>query len=241
MTDKPKDPGTEVATVTPSRLLELAVEKGADIESMTKLLDLQERWEANEAKKAYEVAIAEFKKEPPTLVRDKDVSFGTTSYSHASLDQISAVIGKALAAQGLSHRWKVNQTDNFIGVTCVISHVLGHSEGTYMQAQPDQSGGKNAIQAVGSTTTYLERYTLLAATGLAVQDQDDDGAGATAMISDEEKATIVAKMKETSADTARFLKYMGVKSVDEIRASEFNKAMEALKTVAAKKEKEKAT
>jgi hypothetical protein len=42
----------------------------------------------------------------------------------------------------------------------------------------DDSGNKNKIQQAGSTVTYLQRYTLLAVTGLSTQDQDDDGQGA---------------------------------------------------------------
>ena len=61
-----------------------------------------------------------------------------------------------------------------IRVSCIITHVLGHSEQVSLQCGADQSGKKNNIQAVGSTVTYLERYTLLAATGIAVKDQDDD-------------------------------------------------------------------
>lgn len=65
-----------------------------------------------------------------------------------------------------------------IRVTCVLTHSRGHSERVWLQAARDDSGNKNSIQAVGSTVTYLQRYTLLAATGMAVQDQrDDDGAG----------------------------------------------------------------
>jgi hypothetical protein len=44
-----------------------------------------------------------------------------------------------------------------------------------MSAPDDQSGGKNAIQARGSTVTYLQRYTLLSAFGLVAADEDDDG------------------------------------------------------------------
>jgi hypothetical protein len=47
-----------------------------------------------------------------------------------------------------------------------------------MEAGADVSGKKNAIQSVASSITYLSRYTLLAATGLAAVDMpDDDGAG----------------------------------------------------------------
>ena len=52
---------------------------------------------------------------------------------------------------------------------------MGHSEETTLKAPPDTSGSKNSIQAIGSTVTYLERYTLLAATGMAAAGMDNDG------------------------------------------------------------------
>jgi hypothetical protein len=39
---------------------------------------------------------------------------------------------------------------------------------------------KNAIQQVASTTTYLQRYTLLAITGMSTKGMDDDGRGTRA-------------------------------------------------------------
>ena len=61
-------------------------------------------------------------------------------------------------------------------MTCVLSHRDGYSEETTLTAGADDSGKKNSIQAIGSTTTYLQRYTLKLALGLATQDRDDDGA-----------------------------------------------------------------
>jgi hypothetical protein len=84
-------------------------------------------------------------------------------------------VGKSLADHGLSHRWETEQKDNLIRVTCILTHALGHSERVVLEARPDDSGKKNAIQQVGSTVTYLQRYTLLAITGMATTDQDDDG------------------------------------------------------------------
>jgi hypothetical protein len=46
-----------------------------------------------------------------------------------------------------------------------------------MGAAPDTGPGRNAIQARGSAKSYLERYTLLAATGTAASDMDNDGNG----------------------------------------------------------------
>lgn len=172
-----------IANTTPSDLLRLAVEQGADIEKLEKLMALQEKWEANQARKAYVEAMAEFKKNPPEIFKDKNVSFktdkGQTSYNHASIGNVVEKIISGLAQHGFSHRWIPRRSEGgLMSITCVITHKLGHSEETTLEAGLDQSGGKNNIQAMISTKTYLERHSLLAATGLATKDQeDDDGRG----------------------------------------------------------------
>lgn len=99
-----------------------------------------------------------------------------------------------------------------------------------MRASPDNSGSKNAIQAVGSTVTYLQRYTLLAATGLAAAGQDDDGdeGDRGELIDANQKDQLIALIRETETDTARFCKYLGVESVDDLPAARFDDALQAL-------------
>ena len=163
--------------ITPPQMLALAVERGADISQLEKLMDLQERWEAGEAKKAFVSAMSEFKANPPKINKNRSVEFGTTKYKHASLGHVCDQIGGGLGVVGISYRWLTNQDDKgVIRVTCILTHQRGHSEETALRSNPDQSGGKNSIQAIGSTVTYLQRYTLLAATGMATDEQDDDGA-----------------------------------------------------------------
>ena len=156
-------------------LIQLALSKGAGVDQLEKLLALQERFEANEARKAYVVAMAAFKANPPRINKDKHVSFGNTEYDHASLANVTETINSALSAQGLSAAWKTTQSEKQITVTCCITHILGHQECTSLSALPDDSGKKNQIQSVGSTVSYLSRYTLLSLTGLATHDQDTDG------------------------------------------------------------------
>lgn len=165
---------------TPMRLIEMAVSQNADVDKLEKLFQLQLAWEKNEANKAFVTALNAFKADPPKITKNKEVDFssakGRTHYKHATLDQVSGVIGEALAKVGISHRWETEQMEGgLIKVTCILTHALGHSERVWLQASRDETGNKNNIQAVGSTVTYLQRYTLLAATGMAVQDQDDDG------------------------------------------------------------------
>ena len=166
---------------SPAAMIRMAVEGKADLDKLEKLLNLQERFEANEARKAYHAAMAEFKANPPKIGKDKKVSFATsvgkTSYNHASLYNVVEKISVELSKHGLSASWSTKQ-NGAIMVTCKITHIKGHSEETTLSASADNSGSKNAIQAIGSTITYLERYTLLALTGLATYEMDDDGQAA---------------------------------------------------------------
>jgi len=174
--------GGAVAAVTPMQLVQMAVQQGADVDKLEKLLQLQLRWEAEQARKAFVAAMAKFKDNPPRIVKNKDVDFtsakGRTHYRHATLDNVSGIIGDALSKVGISHRWEVEQLEGgAIRVTCVLTHEQGHSERVALQAGRDDSGNKNSIQGVGSTVTYLQRYTLLSATGMAVSESDDDAQG----------------------------------------------------------------
>ncbi len=224
---------TKVATVevaiTPMQMLATAVEQNADLDKLTKLMDLQERWEANEARKAFIVAYTAFKAEPVKILKNQGVHFNQTSYDHATLDNVADILGPALSKHGLSYSWKPGQEDGgLISVTCVLTHVQGHSKDVTLRAGPDKSGAKNSIQAVGSTVTYLQRYTLLAATGMATGGQDADANINGTPISAEQKNELVTLLRSTESDTTAFLKYLGVECLDVLPAAQFERAKYAL-------------
>lgn len=169
---------------SPAQVLQLAAANGASIDQLERLLALQERWEANEARKAFVLAMTQFKAEPLEIFKRKRVSFETrdgetTAYNHAELSDVVDVVVPAMARHQLSHRWDVRQGDGRIRVACHVTHKAGHSESVEMDAAPDASGKKNAIQQVASAITYMQRYTLLAVCGLATKDVNkvDDGRG----------------------------------------------------------------
>ena len=171
-----------LATVpaTPADIVLYAMQNGGSIEQIRDFMQLQREWEADQARKAYVADMAEFKKNPPHIVKDKVVSYSGTSYSHATLGNVTSSIVEGLARHGFSHRWDTDQRDGGqIVVTCILTHKLGHSERTSLFSSRDDSGKKNNIQQMASAITYLQRYTLLGACGLATHDQgDDDGQAA---------------------------------------------------------------
>ena len=231
---------TDIATtqplptvITPADMLKIAVEQGADLDKLEKLMDLQDRWEADQARKAYNEAMANFKAHAPRLVRDSHASFGQgkTTYSYSTLDSITQKLAPALAKWGLSHSWLTSQDGDRITVTCKLTHREGHFEEVSLSAAPDTSGSKNAVQSIGSTATYLSRYTLLAVTGLATGTGDDDGRGASGgdgLITAEQKDKLVALLKETGADMKKFLKWLDIPTLDEAPAHRFAEAEQML-------------
>ncbi len=162
-----------------ARMLAIAMDSGADIEKLEKLLAMQERWEGKQAEKAFIHALAAMKAQIPLEVfKTKQVDIkGGAKFKHAELADVVDASVAAMGKFGFAHRWGVRQEDGAIIVTCIITHEQGHSESVELRAAPDTGPGRNSIQAIASTITYLERYTLMASLGVAAKNQDDDGKG----------------------------------------------------------------
>lgn len=169
----------------PQAMIMRAIEKGIDAEALTRLMEQVERWQEREARNAFVAAMAAFKADPPVVRKTKKARVptkggGKIEYNYAPLDEAASIIGKAMARHGLSFRWEIEQGEQgLIIVHCIVEHEAGHGTKTTLFGRPDGSGQKNDAQQVGSTLTYLERYTLTAASGIATTEGlDDDGRGA---------------------------------------------------------------
>lgn len=161
-------------------------------------------WEKLErqAKVEFAEAFKRFKDDAPKILKTKHVHFESkkadapaTSYWHVELDKACDLLIPALLKVGITHRWKSSDLPGGVTrVTCFLRHRLGYEEeGSSLAGPSDQSGGKNPIQGVGSSTSYLERYTFLATCGIVAVGKDNDGA-----IPDEDQQLIDAVEK---ADT----------------------------------------
>src|ERR1700754_1173636 len=153
----PQDEPRSVAAVTPMDMLNRAVSSNADIDMIEKLMNLQERWETSQARKAFDEAVSAAKKEIPPITRN---ATGHNSKKYADFAAIAKVIDPIIGKHGLSYRFRTTQNGS-IAVTCILSHKAGHSEETTLSGPADKTGSKNDIQAIGSTLTYLQRYSLV--------------------------------------------------------------------------------
>lgn len=208
----------QLGQANPSHLLELAISKGADIDQLEKLMALQERWTKQQAEKAFNFAKNEFQANKPSLFKSKEVEFnGKKQYSYIPLGKIQKAIDPVLSKHGLSYGWRQTvENDGKIRITCVLSHVDGHSEETWLESGKDGSGSKNDIQSLGSTVSYLKRYTLTNICGLS-SDDDDDGESSE-YTKEEVREMMRDKIVDLLADKEDKLSEDEVKRIDAIVA-----------------------
>ena len=208
----------------------VVLDPNASIEKLERMLAMQERLEQSQARKAFDFAIAAAKAEIPTIIKDKVVDFtsakGRTNYVYEDLDSIAKVVNPILSKHGISYRYRTNQDQGLISVTCVMSHRDGHSEETTLQAGRDESGNKNSFQAVGSAVTYLQRYTLKAALGLSAA-KDNDAGGVdepSGSITEEQFRSLRDLLEQSGSDENKFLAYLKIETLHELPASKYAQA-----------------
>lgn len=219
-----------------------AVAGGASIEVIRELKNMAKELADDEDRRAFEAAMSAAKAEIPIITKNRVVDFssskGRTHYAHEDLGGIARVIDPILGKYGLSYRFETVTDNKTVKVTCVVSHRNGHSVRNELTAGHDDSGNKNSIQAVGSTITYLQRYTLKAALGLAASN-DDDGAKSGQKPSDllkpEQVEAIRDLIDKSDTDIVRFCETFKVEALTDLRVLDFDSAVKSLNIKIARK------
>lgn len=217
--------------ITPQAMLSAAVAAG-NTELAGKLMDLVERWEIRQARKAFDQAITQAKAEIPIIIKRQEMGEAGSkklNYKYEDMAAIARVVDPILSKLGLGYRFRTHCEGDLVNVICIVFHSEGHSEENDLSSKPDISGGKNPAQAVGSTVTFLSRYTLKAALGLAASADDDAGGGSSEAISDDQTREVLKLIEAVKADADRFCAVYKIAAVQDLPASKFSQAVSKLK------------
>lgn len=111
--------------------------------------------------------------DPPVLLKDKKGQVGNQKTKYADLVQVNAVVLSRLNALGVIYKTKptLRPEDPKFVLEYSLTHV---PSGTQEAGQYPLKLSENPMQ-MGSAITYARRYVLLAITGIAAEDEDDDG------------------------------------------------------------------
>lgn len=215
-------PATESAAIL-SLIERMATNPEISPERVERFIAMHDGMDAKRAKLAFSNAIAEAKAkiaETPIVKNAK----GHNNKAYADFSAYAKVVDPVLAGFGLTYRFRTVQTDK-ISVTCILTG-HGHEEENTLSGPADASGSKNAIQAIGSTLTYLQRYTLVQALGLAAS-EDDDGkaAGMGETISDEQLARLQALASEVGGDVAKLCAHFKIDALPDLPVAKLAEAV----------------
>lgn len=223
--------------MTPMEMVGRALEMGVSADILKQMMDLRDREEARNAKMAFTRAVSAAKAELGPIMRSRAVDYTPQGkervfYRHEDLAGIEKQVTPVLTKYGLSYRYESdNGPDRPITITCILEHVDGHFTRTPLSGPADSGAGKNSLQAIASTTTYLQRYTLKLALGLSVS-HDDDGKKSDELaldqITDEQRDTLLRMIEDTGTDIERFCTYFKIQGVPELHASEYERAVKSL-------------
>src|SRR5690606_179701 len=222
--------------VQESTALIQAIERAAtnpavDVDKMERLLAMQERIMARNAQAAYAEALAALQPDLPMISERGGItdSGGNIRSKYALWEDIVTIITPILSRHGFSLSFRTGNDASGVTVTGVLTHREGHSEQTSLTLPIDTSGSKNAVQSVGSSTSYGKRYTAAALLNLRTGETDDDGQGTTVeTITEKQAADLKALAEEVRANVPLFLKYMKVASFEDLPAAKYQRAVKEL-------------
>ncbi len=181
-----------------------ATDPTCDIDKLERLMAMHERMQARDAEAEFNAAMAAMQSDIPSIAeRGAIVVNGQKRSDYATFEDINDVIKPIMQAHGFAITFKVENTPGGMSVTGILMHRAGHRESTTMLLPLDTSGSKNAVQAVGSSTSNGKRYVMSALLNLTTRGEDDDGHAAvpTANVTSVQAAGISALLDRCTQTT----------------------------------------
>ena len=205
-----------------------------DIEKLERIHGLYEKEQERRARIAYDEALPGMRAALPVIeeggaITNKQREKQSTYGYWADIDQkITPVLAEY--GFGLSHR--VTNGEGNVTVTAILSHRQGHRETTELTLPYDNTGSKNAVQSIGSSTTYGKRYTAQLLVGFVTKGDksDDDGNGPVEFITEDQQEELKVLCGQAEIDLMKFLGHYNVASFNVIPANKFKTVKSALIT-----------
>ena len=218
-------------------LMQQAVEKGLSVESISALVDLQDRVMRRRAELEFSRAFAEFQVKCPSILRNKRASIATKSggsygFSYADFEQVVATVRPPLAEAGFSFTFDSESDGKSLKVTCHLRHTNGHSVASSFKLPTDNTSGMSEQQKVGSALSYAKRQALVAVLGAVLTDDQDapPPAPIDEPITEEQCATIEALAAEVKL-TQKFWLHFHCEKFSGLRRSQYGEAVRILEGI----------
>jgi len=211
----------KVVTINPAaqvmQSLTSALESGSlTPESLTTVLDAQERILDRQAKQEFSIDMAKCQSKMPEIVKTK---YNTqTDSAYEDLGGLNKVISPVYTKHGFAVSFGMDKSDfdNMMRITAEVSHKSGFSKNYYYDLPVDNVGIKGSVNKTGvhgsaSTVTYARRYLLKMIFNLITSDDIDNDGNAPEpieLLSEEQVNQIHAKITENEIPMARMMEWV---------------------------------
>lgn len=168
------------ASVTIEALIGKAIEHGASVESLERLISLRASLHEEAAREAFFAALSAFQAACPIIPKERvclNKDGRTVRYRYAPLDTIVRLIGPLLERFGLSYRVETRIEPGSPPMLVAVTHVhhrLGYSTSSEFRVPIDNDAYMSGPQKFGSAGSYAKRYSLCNAFGILTGEEDDD-------------------------------------------------------------------
>lgn len=215
-----------------NRLVELAINQKVPVETLERLLAMNEHIVARNAEMEFNRAMAEAQAEMRQVAAD--AMNPQTKSKYASYSALDKVLRPVYTRHGFAPSFDTGETDKpeTVRVVCHLSHRGGHSRTYHIDMPADGKGAKGGdvmtkTHATGSAITYGQRYLLKAMFNVAVGD-DTDGNQPIERINEEQAANLQALMEEVNANKTAFLRFFKISKIDDLGVAAFPDAIRML-------------
>ncbi|MCK5610986.1 ERF family protein, partial [Candidatus Pacearchaeota archaeon] len=159
---------------------QVAMNPQADIGKMEALMKMHEHIEDRDAEKAYWAAMPKLQADLPLIPKKGVMKMTKNNKSwdipFAKFEDVIETIRPLMKKHGFSLTFRHKTLDSgAIQTLGIMAHKQGHVEKDEFTSDPDTTGSKNGLQAIGSARSYGKRYTTDSLLGLAFGGEDDDG------------------------------------------------------------------
>lgn len=205
-----------------------------DVAKMEKLLEMFERISTKKAESEFNVAMTECQKAMrPVVAREENSQTRSMYASYADLDKALRPI---YTQNGFAISYDTGDSPKADHIRVMAYVTRGGYSRTYQVDMPaDGKGAKGGdvmtkTHAAGAAMSYGMRYLLKMIFNVAVGEDDRDGNEPLPTISESQVADIEALLSETGSDKAKFLRYLKVRTLEEITVANFPNVVKLLES-----------
>lgn len=222
----------EEKNISPAEMIREAVKGGADLDKLEKLLEIQIKWEANEARKAFAKDFATAQANILPVVKNK--LNPQTRSKYADLSDVIETAQPIYTKEGFSVTFNEGDCskEGHARVLADVLHYLGHKEQYHLDVPLDGIGIKGnanmtAIHGKASSMQYGRRYLMCMIWNIPTADNDGNTMTAD-LITPAQLKTLNDLITTKQLDRSLLLIYLEIESLDKLPSKEYNKAMLAI-------------